>query len=111
LNTRLYKLIETYAGYYNSDTLTEAKAKELTDGAIAIEVAELELKKSYLPKFYSVRHEGETLRTRSPEPTRTGAPSDAVVVRTFESVRAKDPPLAFYSNGRPKYVRTHSAIR
>jgi hypothetical protein len=54
LNARLYKLIETYAGYYNSDTLTDAKAKELTDGAVAIDAAELELKKSYLPKFYSV---------------------------------------------------------
>jgi hypothetical protein len=53
LNGRLYKLIETYAGYYNSDTLTDARAKELTDGAIAIDAAELELKKSYLPKFYS----------------------------------------------------------
>jgi predicted outer membrane protein len=53
LNGRLYKLIETYAGYYNSNSLTDAKAKELTDGAIAIEAAELDLKKSYLPKLYS----------------------------------------------------------
>ena len=54
LNGQLYKLIETYAGYYNSDTLTDAKAKELTDGTIAIETAELELKKSYLPRLYAV---------------------------------------------------------
>jgi Spy/CpxP family protein refolding chaperone len=54
LNGQLYKLIETYAGYYNSSTLTDAKAKELTDGTIAIETAELELKKSYLPKLYAV---------------------------------------------------------
>jgi Spy/CpxP family protein refolding chaperone len=54
LNGQLHKLIETYAGYYNSDTLTDAKAKELTDGTIAIETAELELKKSYLPKLYAV---------------------------------------------------------
>jgi hypothetical protein len=53
LNSRLYKLIETYAGYYNNNTLTDAKAKELTDGAMAIETAELDLKKSYLPKLYS----------------------------------------------------------
>lgn len=52
LNGRLYKLIESYAGYYNNNTLTDAKAKELTDGAIAIEAAELDLKKSYLPKLY-----------------------------------------------------------
>jgi hypothetical protein len=52
LNSRLYKLIETYAGYYNNNTLTDAKAKELTDGAMAIETAELDLKKSYLPKLY-----------------------------------------------------------
>ena len=54
LNGQLYKLIETYAGYYNSDTLTDARAKELTDGTIAIETTELELKKSYLPKLYAV---------------------------------------------------------
>ena len=53
LNGRLYKLIETYAGYYNNNTLTDEKAKELTDGAIAIEAAELDLKKSYLPKLYA----------------------------------------------------------
>ena len=40
LNGRLYKLIETYAGYYNNNTLTDEKAKELTDGAIAIEAAD-----------------------------------------------------------------------
>jgi len=44
------------AGCYNSNsnTLTDAKAKELIDGPIAIETAELELKKSYLPKLYAV---------------------------------------------------------
>jgi len=52
LNGQLRKLIETYAGYYNNKTLTDANAKELTDGAISIETAELELKKSYLPKLY-----------------------------------------------------------
>jgi hypothetical protein len=52
LNGRWYKLIKTYAGYYNSNTLTDANAKELTVDAMAIETAELELKKSYLPKLY-----------------------------------------------------------
>jgi len=54
LNDRLSKLIETYAGYYNNKTLTDANAKELTAEAMAIETAELDLKKSYLPKLYSV---------------------------------------------------------
>jgi hypothetical protein len=54
LNDRLDKLIETYADYYNNKTLTDAKAKELTDDAVSIETAELELKKAYLPKLYSV---------------------------------------------------------
>ena len=54
LNSQLSKLIETYAGFYNSKTLTDTRAKELTDGAISIETAELELKKSYLPKLYAV---------------------------------------------------------
>ena len=52
MNGRLHKPIETYAGHYNNKTLTDANAKELTDGAMAIETAELELKKSYLPKLY-----------------------------------------------------------
>jgi predicted outer membrane protein len=51
LNGRLSKLIETYAGYYNSKTLTDARAKELTEESMAIEAAELDLKKSYLPKL------------------------------------------------------------
>jgi len=54
LNDQLRKLIETYAGYYNSKTLTDAKAKELTDGAISIDAAELDLRKSYLPKLNAV---------------------------------------------------------
>lgn len=54
LNGSLYHLIETYADYYNHDTLTDANAKELTDRAMALEAAELDLKKSYLPKLYAV---------------------------------------------------------
>ena len=41
LNDRLSKLIETYAGYYNNKTLTDANAKELTAEAMAIDTAEL----------------------------------------------------------------------
>jgi hypothetical protein len=54
LNGQWLKLIETYAGYYNNKTLTDANAKVLTDGAITIETAEVELKKSYLPKLSAV---------------------------------------------------------
>ena len=54
INQRLYKLIETYAGYYNTNTLTDEKAKALTDEALAIESAEVELKKSYVAKLSSV---------------------------------------------------------
>lgn len=54
LNGNLYHLIETYAGYYNTNTLTDANAKELTDRAMALETAELDFKKSYLPKLYAV---------------------------------------------------------
>lgn len=54
LNGSLYHLVEMYADYYNHNTLTDANAKELTDRAIALETAELDLKKSYLPRLYAV---------------------------------------------------------
>lgn len=54
INVRLRKLIETYAGYYNSNTLTDEKAKALTDEALAVEAAETNLKKSYVTKLGTV---------------------------------------------------------
>ena len=54
LNARLYKVIETYAGYYNTNTLTDENAQAMTDEALAIEAAEVELKRGYVTKVRAV---------------------------------------------------------
>ncbi len=51
LNQRLGKLIESYAADYRAGTLSDDKAKKLTDEMLAIEEDEVKLKKSYVPKL------------------------------------------------------------
>jgi hypothetical protein len=48
LNDRLARAIDAYATEYNAMSVTDAKAKALMDEALAIEDAELELKKKCL---------------------------------------------------------------
>ena len=47
INQRIAKLIESYADAYNKNTLNNDTAKKLTDEAIAIEGAEVDLRKNY----------------------------------------------------------------
>ena len=54
INQRLAKLIASYADSYNSNTIDDAKAKTLVNEAVAIENAEVGLKKSYIPKLEKV---------------------------------------------------------
>jgi len=54
INQRLAKLIMSYADAYNGNTLDDAKAKSLLSEAVAIENAEVGLKKSYIPKLEKV---------------------------------------------------------
>ncbi len=54
INQRIGKLIETYAADYRANTLTDEKAKKLTDEYVAIEKAEAGLKESYVPKLLKV---------------------------------------------------------
>jgi hypothetical protein len=54
INERLTKVITSYADAWNSDTLTDAKAKSLLDEALAIEEAEVELRKKYAAKLSGV---------------------------------------------------------
>ncbi|MGH8204581.1 MAG: hypothetical protein ACREST_08220 [Steroidobacteraceae bacterium] len=54
LNGRTRSLIETYADAYNQGAVPDAKAKQLLDEALAIEGAELDLRKSYVSKFAKV---------------------------------------------------------
>jgi len=51
INQRLAKLISDYAQEYNNKTLSDEKAKKLTDEMLAIEEAEVTLRKSYAPKL------------------------------------------------------------
>ena len=54
INQRIGKLIESYAGDYRANTLTDEKAKKLIDELVAIEQAEAGLKASYVPKLSKV---------------------------------------------------------
>jgi hypothetical protein len=54
INQRLGKAIQSYAQDYNAKTLTDEKAKTLMTEALAIEEAEVALKKKYLDKLSGV---------------------------------------------------------
>lgn len=54
LNGRTRTLITNYAELYNQEAVTDDKAKQLLDEALAIEGAELDLRKSYVSKFGKV---------------------------------------------------------
>jgi hypothetical protein len=51
LNERLKKAILTYADAYNNKTLTDEKAKQLTDEAIAIDEREIQMRKALAAKL------------------------------------------------------------
>ncbi len=51
LNQRTATLIRNYADEYTANSLTDEKANKLVDEMIAIEKAEADLKKSYVPKL------------------------------------------------------------
>lgn len=51
LNGRLEKAVKSYADAYNMGPVSDATAKQLLDEALAIEDAEVQLKRSYVPKL------------------------------------------------------------
>ena len=51
INRRLVSLLESYASDFRNKSLTDDKARKLIDEAIAIEVAEANLKSTYAPKL------------------------------------------------------------
>jgi len=53
-NQRIGKLIESYAAAYRTNTLTDEKAKELTDELVAIGKGEAALKEFFAPKLSQV---------------------------------------------------------
>jgi hypothetical protein len=54
LDERLGKLIEGYAREYRGDTLTDAGAKALIDENLAIDEAEVQMRRAYLAKLGEV---------------------------------------------------------
>jgi hypothetical protein len=54
LNGRIKATIESYAAAYNQGTVADDTAKKLLDDALAIDGAEVDLKRSYVPKFQKV---------------------------------------------------------
>lgn len=51
INDRLGKLLQSYATDYKNKTMTDDKAKKLTDEYLSIQQAEVKLQSSYLPKL------------------------------------------------------------
>jgi len=62
INQRIVKLIESYAADYRAKTLTDEKAKKLTDEMVAIDQAEAGLKTSSVPKLRKVLPEKKVAR-------------------------------------------------
>ena len=54
LNDRLEKAIKAYADVYNKGSVSDETAKSLLDEALAIEEAEVKLKRTYVPKLEKV---------------------------------------------------------
>ncbi|PXW86460.1 hypothetical protein C8R34_11466 [Nitrosomonas sp. Nm84] len=62
INDRLAKLLNEYAIVYNTNTVTNEKARQLLDEAIKVELAEIQLKQSYIPKIAKVLSGVKTVR-------------------------------------------------
>jgi hypothetical protein len=54
INQRLGKLIESYAADMKANTLTDEKAKKMTDEFLAVQEDEINLMKAYVPKLAEV---------------------------------------------------------
>ena len=54
LNGRIKGMIKSYADAYNQGAVSDETAKKLLNEALAIEASEVDLKKSYVPKFEKV---------------------------------------------------------
>ncbi len=62
INKRIGGLIDSYATDYQSNTLTNEKAKKLTTEFVAIQKAEANLSASYVPKLSKVLSAKQVLR-------------------------------------------------
>lgn len=62
INQRIAELINEYALAYNKGAVLNETARQLIDESIAIEMAEVNLKKSYVPKFSKVLPDAKVAR-------------------------------------------------
>jgi hypothetical protein len=64
MNGRIKDVVKRYADAFNqgSGTISDDVAKKLLDDALAIEAAEVDLRKSYVPKFSKVLPAGKVAR-------------------------------------------------
>ncbi len=62
INQKLTQTVESYAAEYNAATLTDEKAKTLMTDALAVEEAELALKRKYLEKLSGIIPAMEAVR-------------------------------------------------
>ncbi|SEF75411.1 hypothetical protein [Nitrosomonas ureae] len=62
IDNRLAKLINEYAIVYNANTVTNEKARQLLDESIKVELAEIQLKQSYIPKIATALSGVKTVR-------------------------------------------------
>jgi hypothetical protein len=54
INTRLVKVIETYALHYRNNTLTDESAHKLTEESLAVDESELKLRRAYASRLAKV---------------------------------------------------------
>jgi hypothetical protein len=51
INTRLVRVIETYGTHYRNNTLTDDAARKLTEESLAVDEAELKLRRAYAARL------------------------------------------------------------
>jgi len=54
IDARVVRLVNEYADAYNDLSITDARAKQLLDESIAVEQAEVALRKTYATRLYAV---------------------------------------------------------
>jgi len=54
IDARVVRLVNEYADAYNDLSITDAKAKQLLDESIAVDQAEVALRKAYATRLYAV---------------------------------------------------------
>jgi hypothetical protein len=62
INLRLIKLIEAYAAHYRNNTLTDDAARALTQDSLAVDEAELKLRRTYFNRLSKVLSARKTAR-------------------------------------------------